>query len=126
MILISCLFIAVLLPYITKLPIVYAIKQEGGYNNNYPRWQQANLKGFGARALAGHQNSFESLIVFSTAVLAALATGHTSKMVELLAITHIIARVIYHILYLMNLATLRSLVWLVGLVCSLSILGTCL
>lgn len=126
MILVSCLFIAALLPYLAKLPMIYAIKQEGGYNNNYPRWQQANLKGFGARALAAHQNSFESLLIFSTAVLAALATGHVSRWVEMLAVIHIIARVIYHVLYLMNLATLRSLVWLVGLVCSLTILGSCI
>lgn len=105
---------------------MYAMQQAGGYNNNYPREQQAQLKGFGARAVAAHQNSFESLIIFSTAILTALATHTISSTIQTLAVVHIIARVIYHILYLKNLATFRSLVWAVGLFSSLIILGLCL
>ena len=124
--LIICLFIACLLPYLAKIPVVYAQQKAGGYNNNTPREQQAALTGFGARALAAHLNSFESLLIFSTAVLAALATAHTSSLVQSLAILHIVARVIYHLLYLYNWATLRTLTWSIGLAASLIILGTCL
>ena len=63
-ILIVCLFIACLLPYLAKIPTAIAMKnQPGGYDNNHPRAQQAMLTGFGARAVAAHQNSFESLII---------------------------------------------------------------
>ena len=54
-ILIICLFIAMLLPYLAKMPVAVAMAKLGGYDNAHPRAQQAKLTGFGARALAGHQ-----------------------------------------------------------------------
>lgn len=101
-------------------------KQPGGYDNNYPRVQEAMLKGLGARAVAAHKNSFESLILFTAAVTTALATQQTSSTIQYLAITHLIARIIYHFLYLFNWATLRSTIWSVGVITSLSILWLCL
>ncbi|MGB2427469.1 MAG: MAPEG family protein [Alteromonas sp.] len=44
----------------------------GGYDNKYPREQQARLTGFGTGTLAAHQNAFESLLIFSIATLLAL------------------------------------------------------
>jgi len=125
--LIVCLFIACLLPYLSKVPMAIAMnRQPGGYDNNHPRTQQALLIGFGARALAAHQNSFESLIVFSSAVLTALATQTINANTQGLAIGYLIARGIYHLLYLMNHSTLRSIVWGVSLFCSLGIILLCL
>lgn len=125
--LVICLFITTLLPYLSKAPLGWAMqKTAGGYNNNYPREQIASLHGFGARAAAAHQNSFEALIVFSTAALTAIATNHVTPMVQYLAIVFVISRVVYHALYLMNMATLRSLIWTVGMVCCLVILGSCI
>ena len=62
--LLTCLFIAMLLPYLAKGPVAWAMAKAGGYDNHHPRSQQAQLTGFGARALAGHQNAFESLLIF--------------------------------------------------------------
>lgn len=124
--LITCLFIATILPYLAKIPVAYAMQKAGGYNNNYPREQQARLQGFGARALAAHQNSFESLLVFAIAVLTAIAITNHSSLIESLAVVHIVARCVYHILYLMDLAMLRSIVWGVSLLSSLIILGLCI
>lgn len=124
--LIVCLFIACLLPYISKIPSAFAMARAGGYDNNHPRTQQALLTGFGARAVAAHQNSFEALLIFGIAVLTALVTSHVSLMTENLAIAFIVSRVVYHILYLLNWAILRSTVWAIGLVCSLTILANCI
>jgi uncharacterized MAPEG superfamily protein len=124
--LICCLLIACILPYLAKIPLAKAQARAGGYDNNHPREQQGRLVGFGARALAAHQNSFESLIVFGIAVVSAIATSTVTTLIENLAVIHIVSRVIYHILYLMNLAALRSLIWTVGLLCSLTILGLCI
>lgn len=125
-ILIWCLFIAALLPYIAKGPVAVAMNKLGGYDNNHPREQQSNLTGFGARALAAHQNAFESLIIFSTAVLVAIATKHIGETVQTLAMVHIGARVVYHVLYLMNIGTLRSVVWGVATVSSFAIIWQCI
>ena len=121
-----CLFIACLLPYLAKIPVVIMMnKQPGGYDNKHPRTQQAALTGIGARAVAAHQNSFESLIIFSTAALTAIATHNTSCLIQGLAIFHLISRGIYHLLYLLNWATLRSTLWTLGSLSSLGILWLC-
>jgi len=124
--LIICLFIATLLPFIAKIPVAIAMNKMGGYNNNHPRDQQAKLTGFGARAFAAHQNAFESLLIFSPAVLLAIATQNTGVFIEQLAITHIVARVLYNIAYLMNIGVMRSLIWGVGIMSSFTIIYQCI
>jgi len=125
--LISCLLIACIFPYLAKIPVMVAMKKQiGGYDNNHPRAQEAALTGFGARAYAAHQNSFESLLIFAAAILTALATGHLSPSIQWLAIFYLGSRVVYHVLYLLNWATLRSTIWLLGLIASLSIIWLCL
>ena len=125
-ILIICLFIAVLLPYLAKVPMIYAIRRIGAYDNHHPRAQQAQLKGFGARAVAAHQNSFESLILFSTAVLTALVTQHATSGVKILAVIYIISRLLYNIFYVIDWAALRSSVWFISVFSSLYILWSCI
>jgi len=122
-VIIICAFIAVLLPYLAKAPLAVAMNKESKYDNNYPRDQQARLTGFGARALAAHQNSFESLIVFSVALAVVLATNNTSITVQILAVTYLVARVAYCIMYYINWSKLRSSMWLIGLLCPLTMIG---
>jgi len=124
--LIFCLFVAAILPYLAKGPVAYAMNKLGGYNNNHPRDQQNNLTGFGARALAAHQNAFESLTIFAPAILLAISTNHLGSFIQQLAIAHVIARIIYNIVYLANFGILRSVIWAVSLICSLTIIWQCL
>ena len=58
-----CVFISALLIYVAKIPVAKAMNEQGGYDNHLPRQQQAQLTGFGARALAAHQNCFEAFII---------------------------------------------------------------
>lgn len=109
-----CLFITAWLPYLSKIVVAVAMQREGGYDNYLPREQQKRLTGFGARALAAHQNSFEALLLFGIAVLSAMAIGNTSITTKLLSILFVISRLAYHLAYLLNLATIRSLIWSVG------------
>jgi uncharacterized MAPEG superfamily protein len=111
---------------LAKAPVAYAMAKQGGYNNNHPREQQRKLTGFGARALAAHQNAFESLIFFAPALLLAIATFNNNETIIQLAIAHIIARIAYNILYLVNISTFRSLVWAVGTFCSFAIIYQCI
>ena len=121
--LISCLFIAALMPYLAKVPLIMAIQKSSTYDNNYPRAQASNLTGFAARAWAAHQNGFESLLVFGVAVLSAIVTHHVTAVVEWLAVIHILARCIYYGLYWMDLASPRTMVWAVGYLSAMAILG---
>jgi len=125
-ILIWCLFIAGLLPLLAKGPLAFAMNKLGGYNNNHPREQQSKLTGFGARALAAHQNAFESFIIFAPAVLLAIITNNTGEFIVQLAVIHICARVAYNVLYLMDIDKLRSLVWFVATISSFMIIWQCI
>jgi uncharacterized MAPEG superfamily protein len=114
-----CVFISALLIYIARLPVAKAMKEQGGYDNHLPRQQQAQLTGFGARAVAAHQNSFEAFILFAVGVLMAHTTQTAGWLIDTLAIVFVIARIIYLFCYWKDLPSQRSLVWMVGLVCSL-------
>lgn len=121
-----CLFTAALLPYLAKVPVAFAMSKEGGYDNHHPRAQQSQLTGVGARALAAHQNAFESLIIFAPAVLLAIFSNTINNTVIALAIIHVIARVLFNVLYIANLSTLRSIVWTIATIASFSIIFQCI
>lgn len=119
--LLICLFIAMLLPYVAKGPVGIAMAKLG-YDNQHPREQQSQLTGYGARAVAAHHNSFESLIIFGLAVVAVIAAGKANDAAATYAVVYVVARLAYIGFYLANLSTLRSLVWSVGIFCSFAIL----
>jgi len=105
------------------MPLARAqLQSSEGYNNNNPRDQQEALDGWGKRALAAHQNQIESFPLFAAGILVATVSGVTSSVVTYLAIAFIVARVVYLYCYLKNIATVRSLVWCVGLFSSLALL----
>ena len=116
--LLICLFIAMLLPYLAKGPVAVAMAKAGGYDNAHPRDQQAKLTGFGARAVAGHQNAFESLLIFGLAVVTVIASDSVNSTAVTFAIVHVIARIAYQVLYLIDKGTLRSLSWFVAIITS--------
>ncbi|MBC2690724.1 MAPEG family protein [Pseudomonas kielensis] len=114
-----CVLICGLLIFVARVPVTKAMKEQGGYNNHLPRQQQAQLSGLGARALAAHQNSFEAFILFAVGVLMAHTTQTAGWLIDGLAVVFVVARVIYLLCYWADLAWQRSLVWCIGLVCSL-------
>ncbi|ROL75090.1 hypothetical protein BK636_27675 [Pseudomonas chlororaphis] len=114
-----CVFISALLIYVARIPVTRAMKEQGGYDNHLPRQQQTQLTGFGARAVAAHQNSFEAFMLFAVGVLMAHTTQTQGWLIDGLAIVFVITRVIYLLCYWADLAWQRSLVWFIGLLCSL-------
>lgn len=121
--LIICLMLAALAPILAKAPMMRAMMKETGYDNHHPRAQYANLTGYAARAHAGHQNAFESLILFAPAVVLAVATDNTGVWVQAFAVAHLLLRGVYHWLYLANLSTARSTIWAAATLCSFAIMG---
>ncbi|MES2819039.1 MAG: MAPEG family protein [Pseudomonadota bacterium] len=120
-----CVFISALLIFMAKAPVAKAMKDEAGtYDNHHPRSQQARLSGFGARALAAHLNSFEAFPLFAVGVLMAHVTQTHGALVDILAVTFVVARVLYLLCYWADLHWQRSLVWIVGLLCSLLLMVT--
>ena len=83
--------------------------------------QQARLTGWGARALAANQNSFEITPIFAVAVITAHLFQADPWWSAMLAALFVVSRVLYIILYLRDVNLLRSTVWTVGLVCCIAL-----
>jgi len=109
-----CVLAAWLLIYIPKFAVSAAIARAGGYDNHHPRDQQATLSGWKKRGTAAHTNAFENFAPFAAAVLIA-RLGHANESLSAaLALVFVGARVLHPVLYIADLATLRSLVWGIG------------
>lgn len=89
-------------------------KQPGGYDNKYPRGQQAELSGWGKRALGAHLNGFEIFPAFAAAVVIGTMAQVDPNWLMILSLFFLVSRIIYLILYLMNLSTLRTTIWILG------------
>lgn len=118
-----CVVIAFLLIPLTKIPVSIAQgRQEGGYDNKNPRDQQAALTGWGRRAVGAHNNTIEAFPPFAAGVLIAHAAGADPTWSARLAITFIVARLVYPALYIANVDKARSTVWSLGVLASLGLM----
>ena len=117
-----CLLAAAVLIYAIKIPLSMAMaKAPGGYDNKNPREQQAKLEGWGKRAAGAHANAFEAFGLFAAGVFVA-HLGHASeKWSSVLAITFVVLRTAYPVLYMANIDKARSTVWGLGLLCTLGL-----
>ncbi|HEU4620661.1 MAG TPA: MAPEG family protein [Burkholderiaceae bacterium] len=116
-----CIVVASILPIVCAgFSKVGAFRRgEGGFDNHHPREWLAKQTGFRARANAAQANSWEALIVFAPAVLAAHWLNAPQARIDALAVAFIVARVSYIALYLKNQASARSIVWALGFFISL-------
>lgn len=111
-----CLLIATFLPLVWGFAgNAFRQRQFGKIDNQYPRLQQAQLTGIGARSLAAQQNAWEALAMFTPAVLIAHLNNVTAGQATLASLLFIAARIAHGCFYLADLSTPRSLSWAVGL-----------
>lgn len=110
----ACVLFMGLLPYVAA-----GIAKKGfeHYDNHMPRAWLVKQTGFRARANAAQANLFESLPLFFAAVIITHQQQAPQSIVDGLALGFVAARLAYLVCYVANWATLRSIVWLVGMVC---------
>jgi len=115
-----CVAIACVLPYL-YLPFTWKQRfgLEGGFDNAYPRQQEAVLTGVAQRAIAAHKNAFEALPVFGLAVVVSHLASADALWCERLAITWVAARLLHGVFYITNIHPLRSVSWFVALAAAL-------
>lgn len=114
----ACVLFMGLLPYVAT-----GIAKKGfeNYDNSMPRQWLAQQTGFRARANAAQANLFESLPFFFAAVIIASINNAPQTRVDLLALGFVLARIAYLVCYIANWPTARSIVWLIGIACVVSI-----
>ncbi len=115
------ILVACLLPYVFTI----IAKKAAGFrarDNQNPREFLAKSTGLASRAHAVQQNSFESLPLFIAAVLMAEYLVLPQSLVMTFGIAYLVFRVLYGICYLANWATLRSIVWLLSILCPVTLL----
>ena len=118
------ILLAIVLVFVPRGVVVATlVRGEGGLDNRNPRAQLARIEGRAARANAAHQNTFEALILFAPAALAAFVTGADPVVANALAGVFLAARAVYIALYIGDVPTARSLVWAVGFLSTLGLLG---
>lgn len=110
-----CVLIACLLIVLTRIPVGRAMKEQAGrYDNNNPRDQQAQLTGWGKRALAAHQNTIEAFAPFAAAVVVSFLAKAPMLGCAILSLIFVAARIAYPLCYIADKASARSMVWGVG------------
>lgn len=118
----TCVAIAFVFLYVSKFPVGLAMaRMPKGYDNRHPRDQQAQLTGWGKRALAAHQNGFESFPAFASAVLVSHVGGGDPSLSATLAIAYVAARLAYTVAYIADVHLLRSTIWSVGMLSTLGL-----
>ncbi len=110
-----CVLMACLLPMLTALlPKVSSLRlsfKDGKYDNNNPRQWAGMLAGWQQRAMAAHSNGFEALPLFIASVIFAQMEHGDPSRIDALAMAFVGLRVVYVAMYLLNLGTMRTLVW---------------
>lgn len=117
-----CLLIGVLLPILLAgIGGYFKSQQFDTVDNHNPRAQADQLSGAGARAVAGQSNAWEALAIFAPAVIVNHLAGGGPGTAAMLASIWVAARIVHAGAYLADLAPLRSLAFLVAMVCAIAL-----
>jgi uncharacterized MAPEG superfamily protein len=121
-----CLLVAALLPIacagVAKAGQFGKSRRDGGYDNENPRAWLARQTDWRARANAAQANTFEALPFFMAAVIVAHQLGAHQGRLDILAFLFIVLRILYIMMYVGGMATVRSAVWATAFAVNVAIL----
>ena len=110
-----CVLVAALLPIgcagLAKYGMFSKPRREGGFDNGNPRAWLARQTDWRARANAAQANSFEALPFFIGAVVIAHQLGAHQARLDILAFLFVVLRMMYIMMYVAGLPTVRSALW---------------
>lgn len=112
---IAVLVLVLVMPYLLAFLGGYLkVRQLGRLDNENPRLQSLQLSGSGARAVAAQSNAWEALAFYIGTLLVVSLAGVPLEAVATPALVFAVSRILHPVLYIANLATLRSIVFIVG------------
>lgn len=117
-----CVLAVLLLPlFLAFAGGYYRGKAFGAADNRNPRAQAAKLEGPGARAYAAQANAWEAAILFSATILTTHAAGLSAEAATPWALAFVAFRVLHGIFYIQDLDKARSLAFMGGMVCIITL-----
>jgi len=110
-----CLLICML------LPIFWAGVSKYGYgdikyDNESPRDHLSSLLGKAKNAYNAEQNCYETFPAFAAAVIIAHQIGNDQFMINMLCVVFLLTRILHGYFYITNKGSLRSIVFVLGLI----------
>ena len=121
-----CVLVAALLPIvcagIAKWGMFTRSRRDGGFDNADPRTWLAGQTEWRARANAAQANSFEALPFFIGAVIIAHQLGAHQGRLDILAFLYIVLRLVYIMMYVANMPSVRTAVWAAAFAANVAIL----
>jgi uncharacterized MAPEG superfamily protein len=108
-----CVLVAAALPYLT----IGSVKAQRSYDNAAPRDFLSRMEGWRARANWAHHNHFEAFAPFAAAVIMAELAHAAQARIDTLAVIFIMLRIAYTFIYIGGVPTVRTLVWIGGVMC---------
>ena len=82
------------------------------------------MTGFYGRASRTLNNNIESALMYVPPTILIIQMGHSTTVTQWAAIIHIVARTVFTISYWMRIPNIRSLGWLVGMLCAAAMIFT--
>ena len=121
-----CVLVAAILPIvcagIAKYGMFGKSRRDGGYDNNNPRAWLLRQTDWRARANAAQANTFEALPFFFAAVIIAHQLQARQALVDIFAFMFVVLRIAYIMMYVADMATTRSVLWVSALAINVAIL----
>ena len=109
-----CIVLTAFLPHLW----ITISKSAKGYDNRNPRdWVAKQTQPRVQRGNAAHLNAFEAFPAFAAGVLMAQAAGVDPVRITILALVFLVVRILHGVFYLADKHMLRSLSWLIGILC---------
>lgn len=101
------------------VPFVFTVyaKASKDFDNARPREYMERLDGARKRAHWAVQNGYETFPLFVAAVLLAERAAVAQGAVNALAVAFVACRLVYGVMYVLDQATVRSLVWVASVGC---------
>ncbi|MFL2499999.1 MAG: MAPEG family protein [Porticoccaceae bacterium] len=118
------LLFAIMLPWLMALIKKTPSSLHGKYNNRAPRAGEQNLQGVSQRVSWAEQNSYEILPGYIAAIIVSYLVGAEQYCIDIFALIFIGSRILYCLCYIKDWPSLRSAVWVVGLLCIIAIFVT--
>ena len=118
-----CLVIVMFIPVpLSMIGGYFRAQAFGSADNKNPRSQAAKLEGAGARAYAAQQNAWEATAVFTVTIVVTHLAGVSPEAAAPWAMGFVACRVLHPVFYLADIDKARSIAYLGGVVCMVTLL----